>query len=177
VACSLTAAITAQATSLCRRKMSSSRRSKLCDQTWYPSCAPTICTSMRTVSACLRTPPSSSVATLSRRPISRTSSCLPLNANDELRAVTRSPGTRASWLRISSASPSEKYSLDGSSLRLANGSTAIERPGGPGGGATGSGGAPRASVRSMPCGVTSKIQASTSATGSPTASAAITYRV
>ena len=129
---------------------------------------------MRTVSACLRTPPSSTVATLSRRPISRTSSCRPLNANDDVRAATRSPGTRASWLRISSDRPSEKYSFSTSWLRFANGSTAIELSGAAGGGSTDSG---RSGVRSMPEGVMSNTHASTSATGSPTANPATTKRM
>ena len=155
--------------------MSDKRRSNVCDQSWNPSLALTSCTSMRTVSSCLRTPPSSIVETLRRRAISRTSSLRPLKANADVRAATRRPSTRASWLRTSSERPSEKYSFAGSSLRLANGRTAIECSGaGEAGSAGGADGSFSASVRSMPRGVMSKIQASTSATGRPAASAAIT---
>ena len=51
----------------------------------------------------------------------------PLKENDEVRATTRSPATRDSRLSNSSDNPSAKYSLALSSLRLANGRTAIDR--------------------------------------------------
>lgn len=40
--------------------------------------------------------------------------------------MTKRPGRRESWLISCSLSPSLKYSWDGSPLRLAKGSTAIE---------------------------------------------------
>ena len=57
----------------------------------------------------------------------RTSCCRPLNANADVRETTRRPGTLASALISSSVMPSAKYSFSGSGLRLANGSTAIDR--------------------------------------------------
>ena len=58
-------------------------------------------------------------------PICRTSTSLPLKANDEVREATCMPGTLASALMISSVMPSLKYSFSGSALMLASGSTAI----------------------------------------------------
>jgi hypothetical protein len=46
--------------------------------------------------------------------------------NDEVRAMTRRPGSRVSALMISSANPSLKYSFSLSALRLANGRTASD---------------------------------------------------
>jgi hypothetical protein len=51
---------------------------------------------------------------------------LPLNANDDVRAVTCNCGIFASRFSSSSEMPSEKYSFDFSSLMFTNGSTAIE---------------------------------------------------
>ena len=48
-------------------------------------------------------------------------------ANDELRAITYSQDDLLSLVMMSSAKPSEKYSCSGSLLKLAKGSTAIER--------------------------------------------------
>ena len=68
-----------------------------------------------------------SVATPSVLPIARTSSCLPLNANEEVRAATLSSLTCASLCSRFSVSPSEKYSLSLSEDMFTNGSTAVER--------------------------------------------------
>ena len=54
------------------------------------------------------------------------SSCFPLKANAEVRAVTFNPGICARALMISSARPSLKYSCSLSPLMLTNGSTAID---------------------------------------------------
>ena len=54
------------------------------------------------------------------------STSLPLNENDEVRAMTRSCGTWASRLSSSSDRPSEKYSCSWSELMLTNGSTAMD---------------------------------------------------
>src|SRR6476660_4398797 len=75
----------------------------------------------------LRTLPSSTVATLSCSPIVRRSTFFPLYEKAEVRAGTCTPGSCASALMISSETPSEKYSFDGSPLMLANGSTATDR--------------------------------------------------
>ena len=74
----------------------------------------------------MRTLPSSNVETPSARAISRTSTDLPLNWNDELRAATRSPETVQRASRISSAMPShiQSWSLPG--LMSAKGSTAMD---------------------------------------------------
>ena len=74
----------------------------------------------------LRTLPSSSDCTPSRRPMSRTSSARFLNANVEVRAATRNPGTCVSSLMISSAMPSQKYSWSCSGLMSTNGNTATD---------------------------------------------------
>ncbi len=60
----------------------------------------------------------------SRRP-ARRSSRRPLNAKHEVRAATRRPSTCASAFRISSVTPSAKYSSS-APLRFSNGSTAID---------------------------------------------------
>ena len=73
-----------------------------------------------------RTLPSSTVETLSLRPISPITSCFPLNANDDVREATRSDCTLVSALMISSAMPSAKYSLSASALMLAKGNTATD---------------------------------------------------
>jgi hypothetical protein len=49
-----------------------------------------------------------------------------LNENDEVRAITRSCGTCASWLSSSSDRPSEKYSWSLAWLMSTKGSTAME---------------------------------------------------
>src|SRR5215467_13577771 len=59
-----------------------------------------------------------------------TSVSLPLNEKEDVRAVTCSSFTCASALRISSVSPSEKYSCSLSPLMFTNGSTAMECGGG-----------------------------------------------
>ena len=51
---------------------------------------------------------------------------LPLKANAEVRAITFRPGILASKFKISSASPSLKYSFSLSALMLAKGKTAME---------------------------------------------------
>ena len=73
----------------------------------------------------LRTLPATKVFTPRRRAISRASMSLPLNANVEVRAATRSPGTRASAVANSSVMPSLKYSFSRSGVRLTKGRTAI----------------------------------------------------
>ena len=82
---------------------------------------------MRTLSPDLRTLPSSTFATLSLRAISAMSTSLPLNENDDVRAMTRSSGTCASRLSSSSEMPSAKYSCSLSALMFTKGSTAMER--------------------------------------------------
>ena len=86
-----------------------------------------------------RTLPSSTVATLSRRPASRGSSLRPLSAKAEEGAATRSPGTRPSAAVSSSVMPSLKYSLALSGLALTSGRTAIELGLGSGARAAGAG--------------------------------------
>ena len=81
---------------------------------------------IRTALPDLRTEPSSTCATCSVRAISGMPVSLPLNANDEVRAVTCSCGIFASRFSSSSEMPSEKNSFDFSSLMFTNGSTAIE---------------------------------------------------
>src|SRR6266849_5879936 len=83
---------------------------------------------MRSRFPALRTLPSSTVATLSFDPTSARSIAGPRNANDEVRAATRKPGSWVRALMISSAMPSLKYSNSGSPLRFANGKTAIDSP-------------------------------------------------
>jgi hypothetical protein len=75
-----------------------------------------------------RTLPSTTVATFSRCPISRTSAFLPLNAKAEVRAATRSPDTLPSAVMSSSVIPSAKYSFSRSGLRLVKGRTATDGP-------------------------------------------------
>src|SRR6266851_4497847 len=73
-----------------------------------------------------RTLPSRIVPTPIVSAILRISCSLPLKANAEVRAMTFSPGILASKFRISSASPSLKYSFSLSALMLAKGRTAME---------------------------------------------------
>ena len=84
---------------------------------------------MRSRPPAARTLPVSRVPTFNRAAIAARSEAAPLNANDELRAATRSPRTWLSTVMISSVTPSAKYSFCGSGLRLTNGSTAIDGPG------------------------------------------------
>ena len=56
----------------------------------------------------------------------RTSSFLPLNWNDEVRAITFGSGECARWSISSSERPSEKYSWSFFSLMSTNGRTAID---------------------------------------------------
>src|SRR5437016_5209875 len=72
-----------------------------------------------------RTEPSSTCATCSVRAISGMPVSLPLNANDEVRAVTCNCGIFASRFSSSSEIPSEKYSFALPSLMSTNGSTAM----------------------------------------------------
>ena len=62
----------------------------------------------RKVLADLRTLPSSTLATFSALAIVATSTSLPLNENDEVRAITRNCGICANWFNNSSDRPSEK---------------------------------------------------------------------
>ena len=59
------------------------------------------------------------------------STSLFLNENDEVRAMTFSGWMCASRLRISSESPSAKYSCSGSTLMFFSGMTAIDNSDGP----------------------------------------------
>lgn len=74
---------------------------------------------------------SSCTAKMSSRlaPMVAMSTFLPLNENDEVRAITRRPLIFASTFSNSSARPSDKYSSLASPVRLANGNTAIESAG------------------------------------------------
>src|SRR5437762_5301513 len=66
------------------------------------------------------------MATPSFCPISWAVAFLPLNQNADVRAATCMPGIFCSTVKSSSLTPSEKYSLPLSSLRLTNGSTATD---------------------------------------------------
>src|SRR3974390_3233069 len=65
-------------------------------------------------------------ATLSFVPMVGMSSDLPLNENEDVRAITCNPGVFARRSSNSSASPSEKYSWSFFSLKSANGKTAMD---------------------------------------------------
>ena len=80
----------------------------------------------RSRSPALRTLPSSTWVTPSRWPIARTSAAVLRNWNDEVRAATRRPATQQRALRISSATPSQKYSWSRPGERSLNGRTAID---------------------------------------------------
>jgi hypothetical protein len=84
------------------------------------------CAVIRTWLPDLRTEPSSTCATRKVFAISRIGVSLPLNENDEVRAVTCNCGILASRLRSSSVMPSEKYSCSLSDDMFTNGSTAID---------------------------------------------------
>ena len=84
------------------------------------------CAVIRTELPDLRTEPSSTCATCSVRAISGIPISLPLNANDDVRAVTCNCGIFASRFSSSSEMPSEKYSCSLSALMFTNGSTAME---------------------------------------------------
>ena len=84
------------------------------------------CVVMRMRLPARRTLPCSTVATWSCSPTTRSSCCLPLNENADMRAATCRPSTRDSALMMSSAIPSPKYSFCLSSLKFTNGSTAID---------------------------------------------------
>ncbi len=88
-------------------KISCSERSKVSDQSSYPSPLASRAVT-RTRSPALRTLPSRRVVTPSARLISRVSIALPLNWNDELRAATRRPEMPPKALSSSSAIPSQK---------------------------------------------------------------------
>src|SRR6266498_2181916 len=81
---------------------------------------------MRKLLPDLRTLPSSTCATLSAFAIVATSTSLPLNENDEVRAITRNCGICANWFNSSSDKPSEKYSCSLSELMLTKGRTAMD---------------------------------------------------
>jgi len=81
---------------------------------------------MRTMLSAVRTLPSSTCATCSARPIESTPTSLFLNANDDVRAATRSSGSFASTLSSSSVRPSEKYAWSFPALMSRNGSTAMD---------------------------------------------------
>ena len=83
------------------------------------------CAVIRTELPALRTEPSSTLATCSVRAISGTPISLPLNAKDEVRAVTCNCGIFASRLSSSSEIPSEKYSWSFPADMSTNGSTAM----------------------------------------------------
>src|SRR6516164_9820328 len=85
---------------------------------------------MRTVFPERRTLPSSTAPTFSLCATVVMSGCSPWKENDDVRAATCSSLMRARELRISSVSPSEKYSCSLSPLMFTNGSTAIECGGG-----------------------------------------------
>src|SRR5215471_18412942 len=74
----------------------------------------------------LRTLPSTRWTTPSFCPISCAVAFLPLNENAEVRAATCIPGIFWSTVSNSSLTPSEKYSLPLSSLRLTKGRTATD---------------------------------------------------
>src|SRR5262245_49306070 len=84
------------------------------------------CAVMRTRLPALATLPSRTAPTLSCEPIVRTSSFLPLKANDEVRAATRRPDTLDSAVIKSSEMPSLKYSFSLSELMLTKGNTATD---------------------------------------------------
>ncbi len=81
---------------------------------------------MRTLAPAFRTLPSTTYWAPSFRPTSVTSGDCPLNAKDELRAMTETSRKWASAVMMSSVMPSEKYSCSGSPDMFTNGSTAIE---------------------------------------------------
>ena len=112
--------------SSCTAKMSVSSRSYRSLHTCPPSTAAISCAVTRIREPARRTLPSSTCATSSASAILRTSSALPRNAKDDVRAITFSPSTFASRLMISSARPSLKYSCSLSALRFANGRTAMD---------------------------------------------------
>src|SRR5256886_10068069 len=76
--------------------------------------------------------PSSTFSTFSFFLTSLTSTLLPLNEKDEVRATTRNPSTFASASRISSLMPSQKYSWSFAGLRSTKGNTATPSDGGDG---------------------------------------------
>src|SRR6184192_3039345 len=77
-------------------------------------------------SPALRTLPSTKWATPSFCPISWAVAFLSLNENADVRAATCIPGIFCSTIKSSSLTPSEKYSLPLSSLRLTKGRTATD---------------------------------------------------
>src|SRR5690242_5308042 len=70
--------------------------------------------------------PSSTVSTFKVLPISRTSTSLPLNENEDVAAATFKFSIRLSACTSSSAKPTQKYSLAGSEVRFRNGKTASD---------------------------------------------------
>jgi hypothetical protein len=78
------------AISACTAKMSLSSRSKVRDQSWIPSAALISSATIRTLSPCFRTVPSSSVLTPSFSPMVFGSSFVSLKRNEELRPITLS---------------------------------------------------------------------------------------
>ena len=96
------AAVIAVAISSCTVNTSASCRSKRSDQRWLPSAAAMSCAVTRIRSPALRTLPSKTVVTPRARAILRTSSCLPLKAKADVRAITFRPGILARRLMIHS---------------------------------------------------------------------------
>src|SRR5439155_352359 len=84
------------------------------------------CAVMRNLLPALATLPSSKWLTCSSSPIFWMSSFLPLNANDEVRALTCKPVIFESAVINSSLTPSLKYSSALSALMFTNGRTAID---------------------------------------------------
>ena len=80
-----------------------------------------------------------------------TSTSLPLNENDEVRATTCRSFRRESEFSSSSLMPSEKYSWLGSPLMFTNGSTATECGGGANAAAAGAAGAIAADGKAAAC--------------------------
>src|SRR5439155_16922387 len=117
---------TAAAISCWTAKMSLSSRSNVRVQSSIPSAALINSATIRTRSPCLRTVPSSNVATPNFSPIVLLSSFLSLKRNEELRPITFNSLICARAAINSSESPSEKYSSFGSPLSFNNGRTAID---------------------------------------------------
>src|SRR5216110_3113528 len=84
------------------------------------------CAVMRNLLPALATLPSSKCETCNSSPIFWMSSFLPLNANDDVRALTCKPVIFESAVINSSLTPSLKYSSFLSALMFTNGNTAID---------------------------------------------------
>ncbi len=86
----------------------------------------TSCAVMRSALPAFRALPVNAYRTPRVRPISRRPLVVPLSCSEEVREITRSAFTPERSVMSSSVSPSLKYSLSGSALRLVNGRTAID---------------------------------------------------